>query len=558
MIADPKLKQVVQLFLEENLLLSPDIFEENSHLFDSEFFSPGRFPKSGMVVLNKDIFSLGDSFQSEKVNWNDMDKMRVLYEKHKELEGYQNMIGILKQHRLTQVLKQAPFLQTDNSVPQSSPLNGTIIGGRQTGWAESEIKYENTYREVVSKLEVQDFISYLNERYKALEAMLSTRRNLQNVVSIGRLTGKKEREEVSVIGAIKEKEVTQKNKHIKLVLEDPTGTISVLINKNNKEIYEIAKDMVEDEVVGITGSMGDKIIFSNSISFPDVPQYKEIKKYNGAEEVYGIVLSDLHVGSVNFLDKELEKGIGWIKGEIGTESQRAIAAKTKYIFVLGDLVDGVGVYPDQNKELTIKDIYDQYEMCASYLREIPKDKKIIIIPGNHDAVRIEEPQPPLYDDIAAPLFKLPNALMLSNPCTVNLLSSKDFPGLDFLLYHGYSFTYYADKVESIRQKGGVERADLIMQFLLQRRHLAPTHTSTIYNPNSKKDPLVIDKVPDFFLTGHLHKTVVSNYKNITLISGSCWQSKTSFMEKMGIHPEPARVPVINFNTREVKIMRFGK
>jgi DNA polymerase II small subunit len=289
-----------------------------------------------------------------------------------------------------------------------------------------------------------------------------------------------------------------------------------------------------------------------------VPQYRGIKKYGGDEDVYAIVLSDFHVGSVNFLAKELEKGISWIRGEIGTSSQRELASKIKYIFVLGDLVEGVGVYPNQNKELVIKDIYDQYEQCSSYLKDIPKDKKLLIIPGNHDAVRLEEPQPPLYDDISSPLFKLPNAMLLSNPCNVNLLSSEEFPGFDFLLYHGYSFTYYADNVDSIRQKGGVDRADLIMQFLLQKRHLAPAHSSTVYSPSSKEDPLIIKKVPDFFLTGHLHKTNVSNYRNITLVSGSCWQSKTSFMEKMGIHPEPSRVPLINFNTREVKIMRFGK
>jgi DNA polymerase II small subunit len=546
MIADPRIKILVNSFLDENLLISPDLFDGTICPFEKGFSFEGLGAKSSMVVLNKEIFDLLSSLPPDKVNWRDFDRLRVLYEKRKEIEGYLNLVEILK--------KQKPTSPITNVMPSQHPQMPPPPIGQQ----EPEIKYESFYREVVAKLEVQDFIGYLNARYKALEGILSARRDMQNVISIGRLGGKKEREEVAIIGMIRNKEVTMKNKHIKLTMEDPTGNISVLVNKNNPELYAQAKDLVEDEVIGIRGTAGDKIIFSNSISYPDVPLFKEVKKYNGPEEVYGIVLSDFHVGSINFLDKEMEKGISWIRGEIGTESQRELAAKAKYIFVLGDLVDGVGVYPDQNKELIIKDIYEQYEMCASYLKELPRDKKLIIIPGNHDAVRIEEPQPPLYDDIAAPLFKLPNTLMLSNPCNVNLLSSKDFPGFDFLLYHGYSFTYYADNVESIRQKGGVDRADLIMQFLLQKRHLAPTHTSTIYNPDSKRDPLVIDKIPDFFMTGHLHKTNVSTYKNITLISGSCWQSKTSFMEKMGIHPEPARVPVINFNTREVKIMRFGK
>jgi len=95
-----------------------------------------------------------------------------------------------------------------------------------------------------------------------------------------------------------------------------------------------------------------------------------------------------------------------------------------------------------------------------------------------------------------------------------------------------------------------------MKFLLKRRHLAPSYSSTLYIPDNKTDPLFIEKEPDFFVTGHIHKTAVSNYKGITLISGSCWQSKTPFQEKVGHHPEPCRVPLANLKTREVKILKF--
>lgn len=111
-------------------------------------------------------------------------------------------------------------------------------------------------------------------------------------------------------------------------------------------------------------------------------------------------------------------------------------------------------------------------------------------------------------------------------------------------------------VDSIRNNGGYDRGDLIMKFLLKKRHLAPTHTSTLYVPQDSDD-LVIKNVPDIFVTGHIHKSIAANYRNITLISGSCWQSKTSFQEKVGHNPEPSRVPIVNLKTREVKILRFG-
>ena len=139
---------------------------------------------------------------------------------------------------------------------------------------------------------------------------------------------------------------------------------------------------------------------------------------------------------------------------------------------------------------------------------------------------------------------------------MNIHSSENFSGLDVLLYHGYSFDYYIANIGSIRLNGGYDRADLVMKYLMQRRHLAPPHTSTLYIPDNEKDNLVIETVPDFFITGHLHKTAVVQYKSTTMICGSCWQDTTSYQLKVGHRPEPGRVPIANLKTREMKILRF--
>ena len=229
----------------------------------------------------------------------------------------------------------------------------------------------------------------------------------------------------------------------------------------------------------------------------------------------------------------------------------------EYIFIIGDLVDGVGIYPGQEKELVIKDIYKQYEECARILSQIPKRIKVIVCPGNHDAMRIAEPQLEIYKDFSKDIWELENVTMVTNPCTVNIHASSEFSGFDVLLYHGYSFDYFLANVDSIRNNGGYDRADLVMKFLLQRRHLAPSHKSTLYIPNPDEDYLVIKKVPDFFATGHIHKTSVANYKGTTMICGSCWQSTTPFQVKVGHKPEPCRVPIVNLKTRDVKILKFS-
>ncbi len=405
----------------------------------------------------------------------------------------------------------------------------------------------------IKKKEVSDFVNYFKNRYKALEKILKNRPELQRTLSIGRVLDKKDSEKVSIIGLVSDISET-KNGNLMLTLEDLSGSIKVLINKNKPDLFLEAKDIVNDEVIGVVGNNGDKIIFANNILWPDVPLHKELKK--SPDEAYAIFLSDFHVGSIDFLPEKFEKFISWINGNSGTDEHKKIVKKIKYLFLVGDLIEGIGIYPGQEDELVLKSVYEQYKEGAKYLKKIPEHIKIIICPGNHDAMRISEPQPEISKEFAPDLYDLPNVTLVSNPAVVKIHKTENFPGFNVLLYHGYSFDYYVANVDSIRNQGGYHRADLIMKFLLKRRHLSPAHTATLYVPDIIEDPLVISTIPDFFATGHIHYTNVSNYNNITLICGSCWQGQTSFQLKVGHDPEPSRVPLINLKTRKAKIMKF--
>jgi DNA polymerase II small subunit len=412
-----------------------------------------------------------------------------------------------------------------------------------------------SYNKEPKKKDTMDFVCLFNKRYESIKRILMNRQDMQGATSISRIAGKKDKSISTIIGSVLEKNTTA-NKNIMLTVEDQTGTIKVFLGKNKPDLIEANKELVLDDVIGITGTCGDGIIFANTITYPDLPMHKEVRK--SPDKCYAVFLSDMHVGSTMFLEEEFMKFIQWIRRESGSDKQKEIASKVGYIFIIGDLVDGIGIYPDQDNELELKDIYQQYDECARLLKQIPEHIKIIICPGNHDASRISEPQPCLHSDFAKSIWDMKNVTMVSNPAMINIHSSKDFPGFDVLMYHGYSFDYYVANVDTIREKGGYDRADLIMKFLLKRRHLAPAYSSTLYVTDPEKDPLVIEKVPDFFVTGHIHKSHAASYRNITMISGSCWQSKTPFQEKVGHNPEPARVPIVDLNTRQVKILRFDK
>ncbi len=418
----------------------------------------------------------------------------------------------------------------------------------------SAVKLIWEYDDKPGKKTVQDFIGLFNQRYKALHAMLQNRQELQNLTSISRLKTKKDWEKMSVIGMVTDKSTT-KNGHIVLVIEDLTGITKAIIKKEEQELYNTARDIVLDEVIGISGASGGEAIFANTIIIPDIP-HKSPK--TTPDEVYAAVLSCIHAGSSIFEHEKFNNFIKWVNGEEGTQEQKEKASKLKYIFICGDVVDGIGIYPGQEKELAIKDIKEQYNECAKLLNKIRKDVTLIIGPGNHDAGRIAEPQPKLSKNYAAALYELQNAVFVCNPCVINLHASETFSGLNILMYHGYSFDDYSECVPSIKESGThlSDRAPLVMKFLLQRRHLAPQNKSTLYIPDPRADPLVIESVPDLFFAGHIHKAGTTEYRGTTIAAGSCFQSKTEFQEKVGHEPEPGVVPIVNLKTRDVTMMRF--
>ena len=396
------------------------------------------------------------------------------------------------------------------------------------------------------KVEVQDFVKYFRIRYDNMKKIFQDK-NLENLSSIRKLGDRKDN--YTIIVAIMEKRIT-KNKNIILTVEDMSGTARVIINKNKEDVFEKAKDLLVDDIVAMQVSGNSEWLFGNEIIFPD--SYLSEKKKSNIDE-WVVFTSDVHVGSKMFLEKNFLKFIKWINGNEGTEEQREIAKKVKYLFLAGDSIDGVGVFPDQEKVLAIKDIKDQYEKLCEYLRLIRKDIKIILSPGQHDGVRVAEPQPIVEEYYAPGLHKMENLSLVSNPAMVEI--DGDFR---VLIYHGAGFHGMVDEIEDIRLNYGHNSPARMVKEVLKRRHLSPMHGPTTYIPSDKEDPLMIVNVPDILLTGDWHRAEVGMYNNILTVAGSCWQSITPFEEKVGNHPDPCKVPLVNLKTREIKILDFSE
>ena len=532
---------VEEYFLEKGYLLSPDFLESVKEDFDKDGFMLLLKEKvnGDVLVLNKDIFSGVLNGGNLDVNWKKFDLARVDLEKGRGDEGYRTFMEIVHYDEHKEEVKEI--------LEEVKVEEEVIIEEEENG---ANVVVLKNYGEDPKKRELKDFVAYFKIRYEALSGILKSREELRDVMSINRLKGKESNDAVSLIGLVVSKRATKKGDYI-FTIEDISGSVPVWFSKDVEDV----KDVCLDECIGVIGSMSERdLVFGKQLLLPDVPITKEMKRCE--DDVNVAFISDAHVGSKLFFRENFEKMIKWLKLEEGEKEQLELARKVKYLFIGGDLVEGIGLYADHDKDCEIKDVYKQYEEFTKLIKNVPSHIKIIICPGNHDALRIDEPQPAIGKDLANDLNEMENVYMVSNPGLVRIHSSKDFDGFDVLLYHGMSFPYYAENVESIRMSGGIKRSDLIMKYLMKRRHLAPTHTAVSYIPDNEKDCLVIDKVPDFLLTGHIHRCSVDSYNNVTLINASCWVGQSDLQEKMGLVPEPGRVVVANLRTRDVKILKF--
>jgi len=429
---------------------------------------------------------------------------------------------------------------------------------KETHFEEKKVETRSPIKVISSpilasqKLEVKDFVKNFRNRYVFLKNILQQKTDLENLTSIDKLKNNNNRN-FSIIGIITEKNVT-KNKNIILHVEDLTDSVKLLINQNREEVFAKAKELLIDDVVGFKCSGSKDFLFVNDLFYPDC--YVS-EKHKSETETYALFLSDIHVGSSMFLKNNFERFLEWIEGKNGDGVQKELIKKIKYVFITGDNVDGVGIYPGQEKFLSIKDIKEQYVVLADYLKRIPNHMNIIMCAGQHDGVRVAEPQPPIGEDFGEPLYKIPNLYLVSNPSMVEIEGRNGRQGIRVLMYHGASMHPLIGEIEDLRLTNAHRNPTRAVKHLLLRRHLNPMHGAGVYIPNAEEDPLLIREIPDIVATGDLHRTDIDKYNGILLIAGSCWQSITPFEEKVGNIPDPCKVPMLNLKTGALKILDFS-
>jgi len=390
---------------------------------------------------------------------------------------------------------------------------------------------------------INEYLEYFQDRFERLKKILRKRMDTRNAVPISVALKAPTKSKVNIIGMITEKREAKERLFVKI--EDLESSATVLVSPNlSKEIIEKARALLLDQVICVKAIKGNNdLIIAKDFILPELPQKATHK---ASIPVYAALMSDLHVGSKKFMEKEFKRFLSWLKGEKGNQKLRNLASHTKYLLIAGDIADGVGIYPGQLEGLTITDIYDQYREAAKLLEQVPDYIEVIVIPGNHDASRKALPQPAIPKEYAEPLYEARKIHSLGNPSTVSL------HGVEVLLFHGRSL----DDIASVAPNVSFDTPDKSMKLMLQSRHLAPIYGERTPIAPEKRDFMVIDRVPDIFHAGHVHVLKCNRYKGTLIVNSGAWQKQTDFQQKMGLVPTPGLVPIVNLQTSMISTIDF--
>ncbi|MDD3178134.1 MAG: DNA-directed DNA polymerase II small subunit [Candidatus ainarchaeum sp.] len=400
-------------------------------------------------------------------------------------------------------------------------------------------KYDITNKNY-SQGSVEDFHKLFIDKYNTISQILKNRLNCE-YTTIENAKNLIKNQKVDIIGMVYEKRMS-KNENLILDVDDPTGRIKLVILNKDEEKFEKYKQTLTDNVLGFKCNVLSKdMLIVNEIIYPDIPLEKN--KSTTTIDKYIAIIGDTHVGSKLFLEKEFAKFIDWINGENG---QKEIIEKIKYLIIAGDLVDGVGIYPDQYDELAITDVFKQYELFEDYILKIRENIEIFIISGNHDAVRLSDPQPAIDKKYLPRLYTKKNIHIMGSPSWVI------FDGLKTLMYHGASLHGIYAEIKGMQ----MDKPDLAMKEVLIRRDLMPQYGHRQTFVPIEKNLMTINEIPDIFITADVHHHAYSKYKNTHLICSSCWQSTTKYQIEKGHVPTIAKVLLFNLKDETLLIKDF--
>jgi DNA polymerase II small subunit len=537
-------KRVLELLTSHGTLVSPEVVNYICEKEDPEDYIKTTMKKlsEAPLFLTLDILKSAEQMSMESISVMSKET-NALNPPNTSEPTIENIIKDEISHDGLQKIPAGGLLTKPTTKPNVDPETQVeLLGGAKkpigSEFADDLKILKDVTGQSTTEGTLNDFIKHFRERFAKLRKLLQNQRR-EAIGSIEIARAKDRQGPLKIIGMIVNARTT-KHGHKLIELDDETGSITVLIN-NSSPLIKMS--FIKDEVICVIGKMGKSdLVYVEDIIKPDVPISR--RQARSEEPIGCMFLSDIHMGSTTFLHDSWKRFTDWLNDEYSIPKTEVLRDQLKYIVVSGDIVDGIGIYPDQESELEISDIYAQYENLAEKFSVIPDHIKLIVQPGNHDAVRPAEPQPTFPNEITN-LFN-GNIVFVGNPCNFKLHN------VEILSYHGRSMDDFVMQIPDV----SYEKPLAIMKEMLVRRHLAPVYGNKTPIAPEHQDYMVIERIPDIFVTGHIHKTAVEKYRDILMINASAWQSQTSYQKMMNFNPDPAKAIVTNLQTGALQILQF--
>lgn len=224
-------------------------------------------------------------------------------------------------------------------------------------WSAKAVDYPDAITTGVSVGEtdqtgkMEDIINLFQNRLEVIEKILREELGFHKFSDIKDILQNRTRftrNQVAVIGIVADIRRSRSGGRI-VELEDRTGTMTVFVRKDDPA----AGTLVNDDVIGVVGNFSDKgdMFFANRVQYPEVLSTHMNRGGLEYDPISAAFISDLHIGSNQFLESEWDKMMKWFNSDDET------ALNIKYLILSGDVVDGVGVYPGHEKNLSMLDVY---------------------------------------------------------------------------------------------------------------------------------------------------------------------------------------------------------
>jgi DNA polymerase II small subunit len=526
-----KKDQLVKTFLEYNFNVAPDALDFLMELNVSEEYLRKlihQIPKD-LPVINRNV-----------------------------IENYQK--------NFDQQFKQPDMEEKASSEEQSinqKELNDRIISESEKDIPEKIMRLEQIERlspKILVKLDIPDRSSdkpnietfrqlFLN-RYEKLSNILKTNISEQNSILRQILSDEEIPTDKSgiLLGMVQDTRVLHTNKFV-IQLENPESNILTrCVMVQDSESFPEYREILRDTVVGIEGVLPKNYQGGEITAFwgRDVirPSFNPIDFKSTTESYKILFISDIHFGSNNFIRSIFAKLIQFLSLQKLTPQNEELASKIGTLMIVGDLIEGIGLFPDQKDEIVYHSLQSQYEGLSILLQEIPKDIEIIIIPGEHDATQIPNPQPAIDKQIGKTLLTLPNLRNHGNPLRLTI------EDMTILAFHGqgheilFEKHFDADPLNPIRG----------IKDLLEYRHLFPEYGS--FNPITpfKRDYLVINEIPNVVVSGHFHQAHFEEYKGVKILTCGSFQREENKKTKDIINASLGRFPILDTQTGQVEMI----